>query len=239
MSIEDELGNEPEDSLPDPAEGDRALIEAVSQHFERVLGPIETVYHEHQSRFVHIDVHRLAALDGVCTFFTTGLAERAMNVPANVPDPEQYRYAELVLHLPGDWPVDWDELQQKENWWPIQTLIALARLPHERESWLWGGHTLLNGDTDPIPYAADVGFCAALVCPSYLMPEDSEVVSIGDGRDVVLFTVAFLYPEEYRYCIQHHSEAFLDKVQESGLSPADFFVLDKERPNICADGACD
>ena len=236
MSIEDEINEEPEDSLPDASRGDLVLIEAVSQHFEEVLGPIDIVFHEAKSRFVHIDVHRIVVEEGedICTLFTTGMAEKPMNVPAEVQDPDEYRYAELVLHLPAEWPRDWDDLKSPSVWWPIGTMVHLARLAHERESWVWGGHTLANGEDDPSPYAPDVGFCAALVCPSYLLPDDAEIVNVPDGRNVVLLTVAFLYLQEYEFCIEHGAEAFLDRVENFGLSPADFFVLDKSRPNVCA-----
>lgn len=235
MAIEDELGIEPEDALPDASTGDPILINGISLHFEKMFGEIDIVYHEDHSQFVHVDVHRIAVEgdEDICTLFTTGMAEKPMNVPPDVPEPENYRYAELVLHLPEDWPSEWEQLQKPENWWPMRTLFDLARLPHERESWLWAGHTLSNGIDDPKPYAPDVGFCAALVCPSYLLPEDSEVVQLADGRIVILLTVAFLYPEEYAFCLANDAEIFLDHVRDYGLDPIDFFVLDKHRPNVC------
>jgi hypothetical protein len=236
MSIEDEINEEPEDSLPDASRGDLVLIEGVTRHFEEILGPIDIVFHEAKSRFVHVDVHRIAVEEGedVCTLFTTGMAEKPMNVPSDVQEPDEYRYAELVLHLPADWPREWEDLKTAETWWPVGTLIQLARLPHERESWVWGGHTLLNGDGSILPYAGDVGFCAALVCPSYLLPDDAELVNLSDGRQVVLLTLAFIYLEEYEFCVEHGAEAFLDRVENFGLAPVDFFVLDKARPNVCA-----
>jgi hypothetical protein len=41
--------------------GDRALIEAVSEHVMRWVGPITLVYHENVSESVHIDVHYVAS----------------------------------------------------------------------------------------------------------------------------------------------------------------------------------
>lgn len=232
MSIEDELGDEPMDALPDASEGDLLLIEGVTKHFEDTFGPIETTFHEKTSDFVHVDVHQIELAEGedARTYFTTGLAERPMNVPSEVPDPDEYRYAELVLHLPTEWASDWGALQKHENWWPLACLINLARLPHQHESWLWGGHTINNES----PYANDVGFTAAIICPSYLLPEDSETVSLPDGRMIVLLTVAFIYPEELAFCMENGSEAFFDRVQESGLSPFEFLVVNKNRPNVCA-----
>jgi len=233
MPIEDQFGNEPADRLPE-TEGDWNLIKRVTDHFDSIFGPAEMVYHEEQSHVVHIDMHLYpkAPIDGFHTIVTTGLAERPMNVPDEVPDPDQYRYAELVLHLPEEWPMEWEELKKPENWWPLNALYSLAKLPHERESWVWGGHTLRsNANLDP--YSHDTQLCAALVCPSYLLPDGGESITMPDGREVVFLTLAFLYREELEFCMENYSDAFLDLVQQSGLSPIDFFVLDKDRPNLC------
>jgi len=235
MPIEDEIGPEPEEQLPDARKGDWTLIDGVTAHFEAIFGKVEKVYHEQESKFVHVDMHRFPMdPDGdFHTIVTTGMAEKPMNVPAEVEEPENYRYAELVLHLPSDWPLAWDELSKPENWWPLGALLAIARLPHEKESWIWGGHVLRHaGDFSPYTPTSKLG--AALICPSYLLPEDAEVLKLKDGREVVFFTVAFIYREEFEFCAKHGSEAFLDHIADSGLSPIDFFVLDEQRPNTCA-----
>jgi hypothetical protein len=235
MPIEDEIGPEPEDRLPNATDGDWPLIHAVTSHFESIYGKVEKVYHEQESRFVHVDLHRFPpeSEDGYHTIVTTGMAERPMNVPAEVEDPENYRYAELVLHLPGDWPMNWEDLSEPENWWPLGAMQSIARLPHERESWVWGGHTLRHAG-DFSPYTENTDLSAALICPSYLLPEGAEVLKLADGRKIVFLTLAFIYKEEFDYCVKHHSDAFLDHVADSGLSPLDFFVLDERRPNTCA-----
>lgn len=221
--------------LPEATEGDPVLMEAVVRHFEELCGSVEMVYHEQTSTFVHIDIHHFPADsdEDFHTFVTTGMAEKPMNVPSEVPTPENYRYAELVLHLPASWPTEWEELSKPENWWPLQTLQNLARLPHRREGWLWGGHTLRHGD-DLEPYADDTQFCAALVCPSFLLPDEFETLTLADGRNIVFLTIAFIYREEFEYCVEHQSDAFFEKIRESGMSPFDFFVLNKNRPNVCA-----
>jgi hypothetical protein len=235
MSIEDELGNEPEDRLPFPDAGDPVLIHGMTEHFENILGPVRVVFHETDSTFVHVDIHQIEFEEGddAVTYFTTGMAEHPMNVPPDVEEPDEYRYAELVMHLPPEYPRDLATLQRPEYWWPFHVMQSLARIPHERESWVWGGHTIRNSfETEPPP-GHEHGFSAALVCPSYLLPDDSELVQIEDGRKIVLLTIAFIYPEEYQYCEEHGSEAFLDHVADSGLTPFEFLVLDLNRPNTC------
>lgn len=232
MSIEDQLSGEPEDRMPDPESRDRILIETVTRHFEQIFGPVEGVIEDTTSGVTPIDILRMPLdSEGLFrTYVTTGMACRPMNVPSEVPEPEGYRYAELVLHVPAQWPVDWTDLQRPENWWPFEILRKMASLPHERESWVWGGHTL-NQKT---PYAEDTKLCTALICPSYLLPEDSETLTLADERNIVFLTMAFIYQEEFEYCLVNYCDAFLDRVADSGMSPDDFFILDKNRPNVCA-----
>jgi hypothetical protein len=234
MSIEDELSDEPEDRLPLPGNGDSVLIAGMTEHFEKILGPVRVVFHETDSTFVHVDIHQIEYEEGddAVTYFTTGMGEHPMNVPPEVEDPEEYRYAELVMHMPPEYPRDLATLQQPQYWWPFNLMQSLARIPHERESWVWGGHTIRNNpEADPLP--GDSAFAAALVCPSYLLPDDEEVVELPDGRRIVLLTIAFIYAEEYEFCLTHGSEAFFDHLENSGLSPFDFLVFNPERPNTC------
>ncbi len=233
MSIEDQIGPESGDAMEKVAE-DWMLIHAVEDHLRPYFGEIERVFDPESPKVVHIDLHLFEATpeDEFRTFVTTGLAQRPMNVPSDVENPEEYRYAELLLHLPIDWPLEWGVTGDPSRFWPVEALSALADIPHSRESWIWGGHTMRNKDLEP--YDTDTELCAAIVCPSFMMPDEAEVVKVEDGRNVVLLTVAFLYREEFDYCAANGSEAFFDRVEASGLSPFEFFVLDKRRPNICA-----
>lgn len=226
---------EDEEGLGHP-EADFELIAAVEAHFEPIFGAVERVFHEEGSRFVHIDIHRFEPLDdGVQAYVTTGMASRPMNVPAAVPDPGPYRYAELLLFLPPEWPRDWETLGQPPHFWPLRELTNVARLPHANETWVWGGHTVGN---DPcLPFAEDTGLCATLVSPSYLLPEEFETLSLDDGRNVVFLTLAFLYPEEREHARSHGSDSLMRHVRAAGLSPSDFFILNTRRPSVIASGA--
>ena len=64
--------------------------------------------------------------------------------------------AELMIALPAEWKLADSQLEDERWYWPIRNLKALARLPHEYETWLGFGHTVPNGDP-PEPYAARAG----------------------------------------------------------------------------------
>lgn len=42
-----------------PAGGDPALIDAVTAHVGRHIGPVANVWHERTSAYVHVDVHHV------------------------------------------------------------------------------------------------------------------------------------------------------------------------------------
>jgi len=218
-----------EPDLPE-VQADVQLIEGVSDFLEPLFGGVELTYHEIKSHVVHIDAHRFEETEGpgFYTFVTTGMGSKPMNVPANVSDPEKYRYAELVMHLPLSWPMEWEELSKPENMWPISALMSFAGLPHRGETFVWIGHTMEIGEQP------NTKMSAALICPTYVIPEGFQVVQIENRDPIPLLTVVFIYPEELEFCKVSGSEAFFKRLRESGLTPIDFYVLDKNRKNICA-----
>jgi hypothetical protein len=234
VDFERELGNEPPDPLPPADDGDELLIKGVPDFLQDVFGDVVKVYHEEESRFVHVDVHRFEPdeEDGFHPLVTTGMSQKPMVVPPEIEEGDDLKYAELMLFLPERWPMEWDELKKGDNWWPIQMLINLARFPHENEVWLWSGHTVANRDYRP--FVPGTGFCAAFVVDSMLLPEECVSLDLADGRHIELFSVVFIYKEEHEFLIEHGPEDFMNKVMDSGLAPLDFFVLTEGRINICA-----
>ena len=214
------------------AEADQVLIDGITGHLEPLFGLVKSVYNESQPSPVHVDIHQFEGVEaGFRTFVTTGMASRPMNVPSQVINPECYRYAEILLHLPVSWPVmNFKKLQLPENFWPIGALNNAAYLPHEKETWLWSGHTIATGEES---YAEDTRLCAELICPSYLLLDGFETVTLEDGRQVILLTLAFIYQEELAFCEANGSAKFFDRLRLSGFSPKEFFVLDKNRRNVC------
>ncbi|MEM1424057.1 MAG: suppressor of fused domain protein [Planctomycetota bacterium] len=148
--------------------GDGELIDAVCAHFRRYFGETENVFHEILSPHVHVDVHVIPPNEErmYWVLFTTGMAERPMNVPPEVVQAGVPRYAELMMKVEPTWDFsdfegDPDEVECR--YWPLRWMKALARLPHEFDSWLGDGHTIPNEGESPQPYAADTDHCCMLV----------------------------------------------------------------------------
>src|SRR5262245_43817865 len=85
------------------ATGDPASIEAISNHIETHLGKVAGVFHE-LSDLVHVDVHMVGPTQGrpYQYLVTSGMSDLPMAVPEGA---EEWRYAELVVKLPPDWPL--------------------------------------------------------------------------------------------------------------------------------------
>lgn len=207
--------------------GDEELISAVTAHVERHLGPIETVFHELVSTTVHVDIHVVAPTDErpFYTLVTTGMAERPMTVPAEVEG--DWRYAELMVTLPPDWPLSQRDFGDEANYWPVRLLKFLARFPHLYETWLAYGHSLPNGDP-PEPFADGVGFCGAVLLPPVTAPDGFDTVEVSPDRTVRLWSVVPLYEEEMDLKLERGVDELLDLFDAVGVSD----LIDPDRPNV-------
>jgi hypothetical protein len=104
------------------AVGDEQSIELISEHIEKHLGTPATVFHELISDLVHIDVHIVAPTEErpFYSLITSGMSDKPMNAPEGA---EEFRYAELMICLPADWPMTQEEWKQDaDSFWPIQSL---------------------------------------------------------------------------------------------------------------------
>jgi hypothetical protein len=71
------------------------------------------------------------------------MSAKARNVPAGW---EEYRYAELLIHLPADWPLTKKLLSDPKFNGPIRWLHKTARYPNEHQTWLGGPVTIISKD---------------------------------------------------------------------------------------------
>lgn len=205
--------------------GDLRLIEAVSRHVERHVGPIDLVFHETDSRLVHVDVHHVPPAEGrpYHTLVTSGMSQRAMTVP---PGAARYRHAELFTLLPRHWRVD---LLEDGRWsWPVRELRDLARHPHQQSTWLGCGHTVQNG-RPAAPYDGSTRFCATILTHPVSLAGDFARLRYADRR-ILLYQVIPIYEEELRFAIEHTSNALLARFAQYEASD----VIDTARPNVCS-----
>lgn len=214
-------------------EGSGKYAQEVTAHFEKLFpGRKSGVLQEVVSEYVRLEVHilRPTAEQDFFVLYTTGMSDRPMSIPQDIPekDRERLELAELYMMLPGDWKLVEGESPTQEVYWPILLMKFLARFPHEYKTWLAGGHTVPNGpDYEPYDPATAMGGTVLVGGGEGTLGH----LDAQDGRRINLLCVMPAYKEEIEYKLKYGMEA-LDKLfQEQEVGP----VLDLRRPNLCAD----
>lgn len=166
------------------------------------------------------------------TIVTAGLSARPMTVPAH---PEGIpRHAELMVALPARWPglnpdggFDQERMSEGRNWWPVRCLDRIARMPHERGSYVAIGQTIPNGE-QATPLANNTMLGGVLVLPPLLSPGAAELVIDEDVR-IQFYTLVPLYPEELRFKAERGFHALVERLDAAGVNE----LILPDRPNTC------
>jgi hypothetical protein len=208
-----------EEAPATPATEDWELVEAVTAHVERHLGPVEAVYHQLVSPWIHVDVHVTAPTEERPwrTLVTSGMAQRPM---------ADGRFAELVMVVAPHWPRPDAAGFGEAASWPFQLLQDLAELPHRFGTSLGTGHTVPHGDP-PAPYAPDTELCGVLLFPPVLQPDGFDTLTVG-GREIDFLAVFPLYAAEMDFKLAQGLEPLIDRLDAAEVSEA--LVVD--RPSV-------
>ncbi|WNJ19015.1 suppressor of fused domain protein [Pontibacter sp. G13] len=203
-------------------------LEAISNHIESHIGPVHRVLHELLSHIVHIDVHwvKPGPKRPYHTFVTSGMSDLPMKVPQGL---EDYRFAELCLQLPQQWPVSLEPDEGGEmpaSYWPIWWLKKLARFPHEYDTWICQGHTVPNGP-DAEPFAIDTELGCFMLTTPWELPEGFEELKIGDDHSIHFWNLFPIYPEEMNLKLDEGSTVLWDRLIKAEVST----VWKLDRPN--------
>jgi hypothetical protein len=204
--------HQPREKPWEPADLSGSSLEAISDHIERHIGKIDSVFHEIASDLVHVDVHFVPPGPGrdYVTLVTSGMSDRPMTVPQGA---EAWRFAELLINLPPRWPLRQQDFQDENNYWPIRWLKMLARFPHEYDTWLGYGHTVPNGDP-PAPFASRTAFAGMLLELPLSAGEDFSRLEIDDQKTIYFYALVPLYAEEMALKLKkgtQHLENLFDK----------------------------
>lgn len=201
-----------------PAQGARPEVaEAIDRHLEEHFGPVEFVYHEVASHLVAVHVYVIAPTDArpYRTLVTSGMSELPMAVPAGH---DISPYAELMLALPAEWPLD-DKagLGDERTGWPLRLLKEIARLPHEYGTWIGAWHSVPNGDPMQ-PYAPTTPFAGVVVAPMLRVPAQARVIEVGDGTRVDLHGLIPLHPDEMKVKLERGTDALIEVLDRGGIT---------------------
>ncbi len=91
----------------------------IIRHMERHNGPVQeqALIEIVPSLEVAINVIPARPEQNPLVLFTIGMSNRPQTVPAGA---EEYRYTELFVRLPADWPLERKALHQENNFWPFR-----------------------------------------------------------------------------------------------------------------------
>jgi hypothetical protein len=164
---------------------------AVLEHIREHIGPVDTVFHEIESDTIAIDIHHVPPTPArdCHTLITSGLSDQPM------PEGSGVRFAELVMCLPPDWPMDEEALEDDASAWPLEMLRALGRLPYAHGVAFDFG-LCTDNSTLPFGMARDTGFSAVLLTPPVTIPDTFWCLEATNGKVIDFFGIVMLYPRE-------------------------------------------
>lgn len=210
------------------AAGNDQAIQAISEHVEKYIGKIDNVIHEIVSDLIHLDilVVKPTRERNYYSFVTCGMSDLPMTVPEGA---ENFKFAELMICLPGDWKVSQAAFEQEEHYWPIRWLKNMARLPHEYATWLYLAHTIPNGDP-PRPYASNTKLSGMLLAlPSITRePKDFFTLTLPNKNQVHFFSLIPLYTEEMDLKLERGADHLFEKLEKVGVNE----ILAIKRRNV-------
>jgi hypothetical protein len=117
------------------------------------------------------------------------MSERPMQVP---PGEEKYRFAELQIHLPSDWPLTNAALKDPNSAWPIKWLRRIARYPHETQTWLGGPISVFSNPDSSARLAPHVRLSDFLLTVCVNDPPPLQL----DTHLVQFYTIVPIYRQE-------------------------------------------
>lgn len=208
------------------------LSAAIEGHFQR-LGPTTRVSLEVIVDQLELAVHVIEpSEERPCyTLFTTGMSHKPMQMPDDLPNPEEWNRAELMICLPRGWFGDQELLQtldsglKEQMSWPIRLLKTLAQFPHEHASWVVYGQTFPNDDP-PAPYADDTEMAGCLVLWPLTTPRDFRHCRTPGGTKIQIYSLVPLHPEELELELEG-ADGLLGLLDQHHVSE----VLNPQRPN--------
>jgi len=199
--------------------------DAISTHLdERYKSDEITVFHEMVSPDIHLDVYFIQSEQhSFNILLTSGMSTLEMTVPSTVENPDDYKFAELMVLVPKS--ITFGQVTgENPNDWIIDMLKESARFPHHYDTWLAIGHTL-QATSDMQPYADNTNFTGVVILPSASFDEDFTTVAFGD-QVINIYSVFPLYADEISYKITNGYSSFFDKLVTKDAS--DIFNYDRK-----------
>jgi hypothetical protein len=153
------------------------------------------------------------------TLFTAGMSAQPMNTP---PHANVFRFAELFLQLPADWPMTSAALTQPDHGWPIEWLRNLARFPFHNNTWIGGVSATFGNESAKDVLAPNNRFTGMFAFAEHRFQRQS------DGANVMLYRLIPLFWEEIQLERKQGVPALMRAFDKHQIG----FVIDSQRINV-------
>ncbi len=201
--------------------------ELVIQHIEKYIGKIGKSIHDQKFERAPLSVHIIPKIhdQDYSAVITTGLSHAPMYPPRPM---DFFKYSELLIKLPLDWPLPKEVIKDDEFLWPIGELLSLMKYIHNNQQWFSDKHTFGNGNP-PLPFAKNTGLCGFLfMFPLISFPPEFCELKIDDYKSVVFLQLVPIYKEEMDLALVESSDSLLERIEKNEIPDH----LDIRRENI-------
>lgn len=214
--------------------GDIDNITAITNHIEKNIGKIHSVFHEVVSDLVHIDVYWIKPTSKYPfhILVTSGMSDIAMHVPESM---KGHEYTELCILLPANWSIEGanyelmtEVFKDEKNYWPVRWLKTIARFPHQYDTWVGNGHTIPNGENAE-PFADNTKLGCMILLPSLSLHADFFKLNITNEKIIRFYCLFPLYKEEMEHKLKMGLNALIDRFEKHNIVD----VIDINRKNTC------
>ena len=203
--------------MPDLYEKKESII--IAESIDSYYGNFDKVLPDTKSYDIHCNIAFVNPNEqnNFYTLVTMGMGAHEMKVPEKILEHSNNR-AELVIQLPENWNIE--HFEDYNNYWPINMLKTIARLPINQFEWV--GHGRI------VPLSRPVSDNCKFV--GMLLIKDDLVVDLGDKKKVDFYKVAPVYEEEINYRLEYGADALIDLFIENDIDPT---LIDLKRKNAC------
>ena len=171
-----------------------------------------------------VSIYTIATPDGFCKVLATeGMSAKAMTVPEELKD---FKYAELMMFLPDNWPIDDESLKKNEFSWPFEWLQRLAYYPHENKTFL-GGRSATFSNGEPPDAITEGTELSAFLALSQDVQSDQFIDQ--SGKKVQIYKVIPIFKEELEFQRKNGTGLLLERFAEFNIPT----TIDLERINTC------
>ena len=166
------------------------------------FGTTFNVLHEIVSPDIHLDILVFSPTKerNYYTLITMGMSGYKMNVPKELENKDMDR-AELIMFLPPDWNIN---SKDEKDYWPINQMKRIARLPIYAKTWLGLGHTTAN-DENNTPFSDNTQLSSIILLSIFNKKLDLN----GIGK-INFYTLVPLYEEELNYKFKNGFEKLMN-----------------------------